>query len=470
MYIDGEWIGGHGENHHPVSNASTGSVIYSVPEASRGEIDRAVDAANQAFVGWARTSVGDRRDVLLAIRDGIIEREEEIATTWAIEVGMPVASARIATAALPVLVTENLVEILENFAMQEDLGHSVLFQEPIGVAASITPWNYPFSQVAIKVVTAIAAGCTTVVKPSELAPGCSLIFAEIFEATGAPSGVFNLLSGSGTEVGEYLVSHPGTSIISFTGSSGTGVKILQAASNGIKRCTLELGGKSPLVILPDAEIERAVLWGMDSCFRNNGQTCTSLTRFLVPRKLVQQVTEIAKTCAEEYVLGDSLDPLTTLGPLVSAKQQKRVWKYIQSGIDNGGELVTGGLGAPPDLKGGFFVKPTVFTNVDRTSVIANEEIFGPVLSIIPYETLDEALTIANSSDYGLAAAVWGTDLEEADNFGRQLSAGTVTVNGEVFNPAAPYGGFRRSGLGYELGEFGLREYLQTKVLNSPKRP
>ncbi len=468
LYIDGRWLESRNKNCHPVSNAGTGEIIYSVPEASREEIDSAIDAASRAFPRWSATSVTDRQDVLHSIRDGIIDRQEEIASTWATEVGMPISAARVAITALPVLVIEGLVEILEEFRMEEVLNHSVLLHEAVGVVASITPWNFPFSQIAIKVATAIAAGCTVVVKPSELAPGCPLLFAEIFENAGAPTGVFNLVSGSGSEVGEFLVSHPATSMVSFTGSTKTGVRILKAASTGIKRSTLELGGKSPFVILPDAEIEAAVLWGMESCFRNNGQTCTSLTRFLVPRKLMDQVAEIAKLCAEGLIVGDPLEPSTDLGPVISASQRDRVWGYIRAGIDNGGDLITGGLGVPSGLDRGFFVKPTVFSNVDQASAIANEEIFGPVLSIIPYETPQEALMIANDSDYGLAAAVWGTDLEEADVFGRQLSAGTITVNGEVFNPAAPFGGLRKSGLGHELGIYGFREYLQTKVLNSPK--
>ena len=414
----------------------------------------------------AITPPDERAAAILRIKEVTLGRLEEIANVWASEAGMPVESARAATAALPILAMDSFARIAVEFETEQALGNSRLVYQPAGVAVGITPWNYPFSQVAIKAVTAIAAGCPIIIKPATLAPGCAYLFAEIVEEAGLPAGVFNLVTGSGSRVGEALVSHAGTDVVSFTGSTETGARIVRAAADGIKRCTLELGGKSPLVLLPGAPIEEAIGSGMASCFRNNGQTCTALTRFLVPRADMGRAAELAGAFAEASVLGDPLDPRTTMGPMVSAGQWQSVQGFIQAGIDEGAVLITGGLGHPESLEGGNFVRPTVFSDVVAGSTIAQQEIFGPVLAIVPYDSVDEAVYLANDSDYGLAAAVWGPDPVAAAEVGRRISAGVISVNEGAFNVEAPYGGLRRSGLGHELGEFGYREYLDVKVLNA----
>ena len=465
LFIGGGWRPAANPDHHLVRAAASGEALYAVPEATPAEVDDAFAAAAGAFAGWRSTPAEERARALLRIRDGVLDRIDEVATLWAVEAGMPIAAGRPATAALPVLALESFAEIATEFDYEPSQGSSRLRYEPRGVAAAITPWNYPFSQVAIKVATALAAGCTVVVKPSELAPGCAYTFAEIIAEAGLPDGVFNMVMGSGPAVGERLVVHPETAIVTFTGSTATGIRILQAAAPRLTPCTLELGGKSPLLILPDAPLAEAVASGTDSCFRNNGQTCTALTRFIVPRALLGEVTDLASAYADSSVVGDPLDEETTIGPLVSQAQWDRVQGYIEAGIDSGARLVAGGPGRPEGLETGYFVRPTVFTEVDPASSIAKDEIFGPVLSIIPYDDPAEGIALANDSDYGLAASVWSDDAERALEAGRQLAAGTISINGGPFNPTAPYGGLGMSGVGHELGEFGFREFLQVKVLN-----
>ena len=466
LFIGGSWQSASDSGRHLVRTAAFSEPIYSVPEATTDEIDSAVAAAVTASATWATTPPGERSAAILRIKDATLGRLEEIAHAWANEAGMPIESARAATAALPIAAMDSYARIAVEFETEQALGNSRLLYQPAGVAVGITPWNYPFSQVAIKAVTAIAAGCPIIIKPATLAPGCAYLFAEIVEEAGLPAGVFNLVTGSGSRVGEALVSHEGTHVVSFTGSSETGARIIRAAADGIKRCTLELGGKSPMILLPDAPIEDAIASGMGSCFRNNGQTCTALTRFLVPRADMDRATELAAAFAEASVLGDPLDPATTMGPMVSAEQWQSVQGFIRAGIDEGAILVTGGLDHPEGLEGGNFVRPTVFSGVGAGSTIARQEIFGPVLAIVPYDAVDEAVLLANDSEYGLAGAVWGPDPVAAAEVGRRMSAGIISVNGGAFNAEAPYGGLRRSGLGHELGEFGYREYLDVKVLNA----
>lgn len=465
MFIGGAWRPAATPHRHPVVAAATGELQYAVPEATSEEVDDAFAAAATAFEDWRNTPPQERARFLLRLRDGVRDRIDEIAAVWAVEAGMPVAAGRPATAALPVLALESFAEIATVFDYEPGLGNSRLRYEPRGVAAAITPWNYPFSQVSIKVATALAAGCTVVVKPSELAPGCAYVFAEIVAGVGLPDGVFNMVMGSGPGVGERIVVHPDTAMVTFTGSTATGVRILQAAAPQLTPCTLELGGKSPLLILPGAPLESAVVSGMGSCFRNNGQTCTALTRFIVPRALLAEVTDLASEFADASVVGDPLDEATTIGPLVSQAQWDRVQRYIGAGIDSGARLVAGGPGRPEGLEAGYFARPTVFTDVDHGSSIARDEIFGPVLSIIPYDDPEEGIALANDTDFGLAASVWSDDPEDALATGRRLTAGTISINGGPFNPVAPYGGLRMSGMGHELGEFGFREFLQVKVLN-----
>ena len=466
LFIDGSWRQAADPGAHDVNAAAYSEPLYSVAEATPDEIDAAVAAARRGFEVWRATTSDERAAALLRIRDLALARLDEIAVTWATEAGMPVESARASTAGLPISAMESYARIAVEFPMEQRLGDSHLQYEPAGVAVGVTPWNYPFSQVAIKAVTAMASGCSIIVKPATLAPGCAFIFAEIVEQAGLPEGVFNLLTGSGSRVGEALVAHRGTDLVSFTGSTATGTQILHAAASRIKRCTLELGGKSPLIVLPNAPMEEAIASGMGSCFRNNGQTCTALTRFLVPRDEMGRAAEFAAAFAEASVIGDPLHPITTMGPLVSRAQWESVQRLIQAGIDEGATLVTGGLGEPDGFAGGNYVKPTVFSDVANDSTLGREEVFGPVLAIVPYDTVDEAIHLANDSDYGLAAAVWGPDTETALEAGRKISAGVTSVNGGAFDAEAPYGGLRLSGLGHELGEYGFREYLDLKVLNA----
>ena len=464
-FINGRWHEGQNPGAHTVSEASFSTPLYEASEATAGEIQLAVKSAKSAFDTWSRTPNEERALAIERIKEATVPRIAEIAKTWAVEAGMPIRDARAATEGLPISSMDSYARIAREFEYELLYGNSMLLHEPVGVAVGITPWNYPFSQVAIKAVTAIAAGCSIIVKPSELAPGCAYIFAEIVEAAGLPDGVFNLVSGSG-KVGQALVEHPSTQVISFTGSTATGTKILQAAAAGIKRCTLELGGKSPLLILPGTDMEQAIANGMASCFRNNGQTCTALTRFLVPREDMSRAAEAAARIASSMIVGDPQDPATTLGPLVSRQQWERVQGFIANAIAEGTAVVTGGAGEPAGLEGGNYVRPTVFSNVAIDSALAQDEVFGPVLAVIPYDSVDQAVEIANNSPYGLAAAVWGPPVEETSQVARRISSGVISVNGASFNAEAPYGGLRRSGLGHELGEYGFREYLDVKVLNT----
>ena len=329
---------------------------------------------------------------------------------------------------------------------------------------AITPWNYPLHQIAAKVAPALAAGCTVVLKPSEVAPLNAFVLAEVMHEIGLPPGVFNLVSGTGSDVGEAVARHREVDIVSFTGSTRAGKRVAELAAATVKRVTLELGGKSATVILPDADFDRAVPAGVTMCFLNSGQTCNALTRMLVPRDRLRETEEIAVRTAESYTLGNPLDDTTRIGPLVSAAQRERVRAYIQNGIDEGAKLVIGGVDPPEGLEKGFFVRPTVFSEVRRDMTIAQEEIFGPVLSILPYDTEDEAIEIANDSVYGLAGAVWAADAARATGVARRIRTGQVDINGGSFNPLAPFGGFKQSGHGRELGKFGLEEYLEIKSL------
>jgi acyl-CoA reductase-like NAD-dependent aldehyde dehydrogenase len=339
-------------------------------------------------------------------------------------------------------------------------------QEPVGVVAAITPWNYPLHQVAAKVAPALACGCTVVLKPSELAPLSAFVLAEIMEEVGLPAGVFNLVSGTGPEVGEVLAAHREVDLVSFTGSVRTGRRIGELAAATVKRVTLELGGKSATVVLADAELDRAVSAGVAMCLLNSGQTCVALSRMLVPRPFLAQAEMIAARTVASYTLGNPLEATTSLGPLVSAAQLERVRGYIGQGIDEGAKLVIGGADPPEGLAKGFFIRPTVFSEVTRDMAIAREEIFGPVLCIIPYDTEDEAVEIANDSIYGLSGAVWSADAQHAVAVARRIRAGQLDLNGAMFNPLAPFGGFKQSGHGREFGKFGLAEYLETKSIQT----
>jgi betaine-aldehyde dehydrogenase len=388
----------------------------------------------------------------------------EISQLIAREVGTPVNVSTIIQVGLPIMTFASMAELVGQVPWEETVGNSTVVREPVGVVGAITPWNYPLHQIAAKVAPALAAGCTVVLKPSEVAPLNAFVLAEVMHEIGLPPGVFNLVSGTGSDVGEAVARHREVDIVSFTGSTRAGKRVAELAAATVKRVTLELGGKSATVILPDADFDRAVPAGVTMCFLNSGQTCNALTRMLVPRDRLRETEEIAVRTAESYTLGNPLDDTTRIGPLVSAAQRERVRAYIQNGIDEGAKLVIGGVDPPEGLEKGFFVRPTVFSEVRRDMTIAQEEIFGPVLSILPYDTEDEAIEIANDSVYGLAGAVWAADAARATGVARRIRTGQVDINGGSFNPLAPFGGFKQSGHGRELGKFGLEEYLEIKSL------
>jgi acyl-CoA reductase-like NAD-dependent aldehyde dehydrogenase len=365
---------------------------------------------------------------------------------------------------LPIAVANSYVQLLNNFSFEEQVNNSLIVREPVGVVACITPWNYPLHQVVAKVAPALAAGCTVVLKPSEVAPLTAFVLAEIMDEVGLPAGVFNLVTGFGPVVGEALAAHPDVDMVSFTGSTRAGKRVSELAAQSIKRVALELGGKSANVILDDADFAKAVSSGVANCYFNSGQTCSAHTRMLVPKEKHDEAVQIAKAAAENFKPGDPKADGTRLGPLISATQRERVRNYIQKGIDEGATLVTGGAEAPEGLEQGYFVRPTIFANVRNSMTIAQEEIFGPVLSIIPYEDEDDAVRIANDTVYGLAGGVWSSDPERAKRVARRLRTGQVDINGGKFNPLAPFGGYKQSGNGREFGKFGLEEFLEVKAM------
>ncbi|MCC6212035.1 MAG: aldehyde dehydrogenase family protein, partial [Burkholderiales bacterium] len=387
-----------------------------------------------------------------------------LASTIAQEVGMPIKlSARI-QAGLPIANFANFAKILSGFSFEEKTGNSLVVREPVGVVGAITPWNYPLHQIALKVAPALAAGCTVVLKPSEIAPFNAFILAEVIEAAGLPKGVLNVVTGFGPTAGEALVKHPQVDMISFTGSTRAGKRISEVAAQTVKRVALELGGKSASVILEDADIAAAVKGTVNGCYLNSGQTCTALTRMLVPESKYEEAAKIAVESAKGFTLGDPLQETTRLGPLSSSMQRDRVREYIKKGQAEGAELLAGGADQPEGVPGGYFVKPTIFGKVKNSMTIAQEEIFGPVLSIIAYKDEEDAIRIANDSPYGLAGAVWSGDEARAQKVARRIRAGQVDVNGGAFNMNAPFGGFKQSGHGREAGVYGLEEFLEYKSL------
>jgi acyl-CoA reductase-like NAD-dependent aldehyde dehydrogenase len=464
LYIDGEWVRSTGSARIEVLSASTEEVIGSVPEGTPDDVDRAVTAARRAFESWSQTSVEERAQYLERIYQGLSTRIERIARLIAAEVGMPLHMATAIQAGLPIMTTGQMATLVRTFPFEEEVGNSLVVREPVGVVGCITPWNYPLHQTMNKVAPALAAGCTVVLKPSEVAPFTAFVLAEIVEEAELPAGVFNLVTGVGPVVGEAIVSHPLVDAVSFTGSTRAGKRIAELAAATVKRVTLEMGGKSANLILDDADLEKAVRAGVNNAFLNSGQTCTALTRMLVPRDRQADAERIATEQAAKLTVGDPFDESSRLGPLVSAVQRDRVVGYIRKGIEEGARLVAGGPDAPAGLHRGYYVQPTIFADVRPDMVIAQEEIFGPVLSIIPYDSEEEAVGIANDTIYGLAGAVWSGDPERAERVARRLRTGQVDVNGGRFNPAAPFGGFKQSGVGRELGRFGLEEFLEVKSL------
>ncbi|MCC6473612.1 MAG: aldehyde dehydrogenase family protein [Burkholderiales bacterium] len=464
LYIDGRWAPPSGRQHIEVTSASTEETIGRIPDGDDTDVDRAVRAARAALETWSATPPAERAGFLAKIQEGLKARTEEIGRTIAQEVGMQVKLATRIQAGVPAFTFGMYAGLLPSFAFEERVGNSLVLREPAGVAGCITPWNYPLHQIAAKVAPALAAGCTVVLKPSEVAPLNAFILAEIVHAAGLPPGAFNLVTGRGSSAGEALVRHPDVDMISFTGSTRAGRRIGEVCAQSVKRAALELGGKAAAVILEDAELAAAVKATVNACFLNSGQTCNAHTRMLVPQSPYQEAARLAVEAAGGFTVGDPFAESTKLGPLVSRAQRDRVQAYIRKGIEEGAQLLCGGPGAPEGLEKGWYVRPTVFGRVDPRSTIAQEEIFGPVLSIIVYEDENDAVRIANDTIYGLAGAVWSANEERALRVARRLRAGQVDVNGGAFNLQAPFGGFKQSGRGRELGRFGLEEFLEYKSL------
>ncbi len=464
IYIGGEWVQSTGSGTLDVINASTEQVMGSIPEGTVEDVDRAVAAARAAFEGWSQTSVQERADWMSRIAAALGARMDEIAELIAQEVGMPLKLSSIIQAGLPTGTFASMPQLLSEVPWEEQVGNSLIVREPVGVVAAITPWNYPLHQIAAKVAPALAVGCTVVLKPSQVAPLNALLLADVFDDVGLPAGVLNVVTGRGSVIGEALSLHPDVDMISFTGSTAAGRRVSVAAAGTIKRVALELGGKSPNVILEDADLQKAIPDGVAKCFLNSGQTCSALTRMLVPRSRLAEAEEIAAAAAAQFKPGDPLQSSTTLGPLVSEDQLVQVRDYIRKGSEEGAKLVAGGAEPPEGLEAGYFVRPTVFSEVTPEMTIAQEEIFGPVLAIMPYEDESDAVRIANDSLYGLAGGVWSGDEERAKAIARRIRTGQVEINGGAFNPLAPFGGYKQSGYGRELGLFGLEEFLQIKSL------
>src|SRR5687768_2104624 len=464
LYIGGRWVDPAGDETIDVVNPATEETIGRIPAGTPEDVDRAVAAAREAFEAWSVVPREQRAAVLEGVAAALSARADEIAALVAQELGMPLRLSRSIQAGLPTMTFSSMPALMEQVVWEEEIGNSLVVREPIGVVGAITPWNYPLHQICAKVAPALAAGCTVVLKPSEVVPLNAFVLAEIFEAVGAPAGIFNLVTGTGPVVGEAIVSHDGVDMVSFTGSTRAGRRVSELASARVKPVALELGGKSPNVILDDADLQSAVTDGVAKCFLNSGQTCSALTRMLVPRERLEEAERIAGAVAEHFTPGDPFEPATRLGPLVSEAQRERVRGYIRQGEQEGARLVTGGEAPPEGLDQGYFVRPTVFSDVKPDMTIAQEEIFGPVLAIMPYEDEEDAVRIANDTEYGLAGGVWSGDEERAKRVARRIRTGQVEINGATFNPLAPFGGLKQSGHGRELGRYAIEEFLASKAM------
>ncbi|MBN2623062.1 MAG: aldehyde dehydrogenase family protein [Acidimicrobiales bacterium] len=468
IYIDGAWVPSDGSGTIDVFDSTNGEVIATIPSGTAADVDKAVQAARAAFATWSQTTPEERAKALTRVGEGLAARMDEIATVITREAGMPKWLSSIVQAGLPINSFNTAAQLAESYEYESELGNSLVVKEPVGVVGAITPWNYPLHQIAAKVAYAIAAGCTVVLKPSEVAPVDAFILAEIIDDAGLPAGVFNLVPGTGPEVGEAIAAHPDVDMVSFTGSTRAGKRVAEVAAQSLKRVALELGGKSANVLLDDLDdegFERAVRDGVGKAYINSGQTCTALTRMLVPADRVADAERIAADEVEtKFQPKDPFAEGAMLGPLASQAQVDRVTNYIQKGIDEGAKVVTGGPERPEGLEGGYFVTPTVFSDVRNDMTIAQEEIFGPVLSILSYEGEDEAAAIANDSPYGLSGGVWSADAERAKAFARRIRTGQIEINGGAFNPNAPFGGYKNSGYGREYGPYGFEEFLEVKSM------
>ena len=463
LYIDGEWVPPSGTDVIDVINPATEQVLGTVPGGNVADVDAAVAAARKAFDPMI--GVADRRERLEAVITAMEKRLPDIAETITGEMGAPIRISQSVQTQVPLAVARGFTDALATFEFEERIGNSLVTREPYGVVAAITPWNYPLYQVVAKVIPAIAAGCTVVLKPSNEAPLSVFEFVEALEDAGLPPGVINLVSGPGRVIGERLAEHPDVDFVSFTGSTGVGSRVGELAGRTIKKVALELGGKSANVILEGADLATAVKVGVANAFLNGGQTCMAWTRMLVPQSRYGEALDLIEEAVTKYTVGDPWDPATRIGPSASASQQQTVLGFIERATGEGARLLTGGAQRVCDV--GYYVAPTVFADVDPHSELGQEEVFGPVLAVIPFSDTDEALRIANGTPYGLSGAVWAADDDTAIAFARQVHTGQVDINGGRYNPAAPFGGYKKSGIGRELGRIGFEEYLQVKSLQLP---
>ena len=463
FYINGAWVAPLGSATMGVENPATEEIVGQVALGSVADADRAIAAARAAFDGFTAWSADDRIALLERILAEYNARYDAFSQAMSTEMGAPMAWAKEAQAWAGQVHLESTIAAAKAFHWEEKRGSTLLIREGIGVCALITPWNWPMNQIACKVGPAIAAGCTMVLKPSEIAPLSGILFAEVCHAAGVPAGVFNMVNGTGPEVGARLSSHPDVDMVSFTGSTRAGVQVAQAAAPTVKRVAQELGGKSANIILPSADFAAAVAAGVEGCFGNTGQSCDAPTRMFVPMARMDEALAVAKDAAEKVVVGDPNDPAVTMGPLISKLQFDKVQGLIQKGIDEGATLVTGGVGRPVGVNRGWFVRPTVFGHVTNDMTVAREEIFGPVLSVIGYTSVDEAVAMANDTVYGLAAYVQG-DTAEAVAVGRRLRAGQVNLNYPAWDTFAPFGGYKQSGNGREYADWGIHDFCEVKAL------
>ena len=464
FYIDGAWVDPAAPSTLGIVNPATEETFAQISLGSRPDVDRAAKAARRAFATYSVTSVEQRLSWLQKIIEGFRARLPELARMMTLEMGAPITFATQRQATVALFHFEEAARVLANYTFEERMGNGIVRREPIGVCGLITPWNWPLNQVASKVAPALATGCTVVLKPSEIAPLSAMLFAEIVDDAGLPPGVFNLVNGDGPTVGEAIAAHPEIDMVSFTGSTAAGIRVAKLAADTVKRVAQELGGKSANIILADADLKAAVIQGVHACYTNGGQNCQSPTRMLIPRAQRDAAFAAAREAVGSIRLGDPLDPASTMGPLVNQVQFEKVQDLIQSGIDEGATLVAGGTGRPSELNRGYYVRPTVFGDVTPQMKIAREEIFGPVLSIMSYDTEDEAIEIANDTPFGLAGFVQSRDPDRARAVANRIRAGRVYLNGAPFDRSLPFGGYKQSGNGREFGVFGFEEYLEVKAI------
>lgn len=470
FYIDGAWVSPVELRLADVVNPATEEVFTQIAFGGAADVDRAVIAARRAFPAYAGTSRQDRLDLLAAIASVYDRRQDEMADAISQEMGAPLTLAHQLQAPIGAWHFAQAISTLREYPFEERIGQTLVVREPIGVCGFITPWNWPMNQVACKVALALAAGCTIVLKPSEISPTSALLFAEFLHEAGVPAGVFNLVNGDGPTVGHAISAHPGVDMVSFTGSTRAGILVAKTAADSVKRVSQELGGKSPNILVDDDSFAAAVEHGAHACFNNSGQSCNAPTRLLVPVGRQEEAIDISRRVAQETIVGDPRSKTSMIGPVANISQFIRIRTLIEKGVAEGARLEVGGAERPSGLSKGYFIRPTVFSGVTNDMTIAREEIFGPVLSILPYETEEQAIAIANDTVYGLSSYVTAADIEKARSIARRINAGMVHINGANGDLAAPFGGYKQSGNGREWGRFGLEEFLETKSMFGYESP